>query len=454
MNGSFENEMRTAASPAAPLDQTSRIAIIDVLRGVALLGILLMNILGFSNPYRQISNLELLQEYSGPNYYTWWIVATFFEGTMRAIFSMLFGAGCILLISRLEKRDPATAAGIYFRRLLWLLLFGLTNAYILLWPGDILYEYAICGMFLYAFIKATPRLLLWCSAAVMLICIIIGTSGLQTLRQQRLKGEQALALEKSGAVLNEEQKASAEAWKKAQKKIERYREESAAEIAKKQKGSYAEIFLYHTPFIAEIESSTFYHEYFFDDMVVLFLGMALFKLGVLTAQRSRRFYLLLMLAGYLIGIPLSWYEHLNLVNMHFDGSRLLDKLPLDVYQPRRISLALGHIGLIITLYKAGIFKNLLRWLSRVGQMAFTNYLMQSICCAIIFYGFGFRMFGKLERYQEYYFVFGIWLFQIIFSNLWLKYFRFGPLEWVWRSLTYWRKQPLKRTDHLVTGSPA
>jgi uncharacterized protein len=291
-----------------PLEQQGRIAVIDVLRGIALLGILLMNILGFSNPHQQINNLEVLNEYSGPNYYTWWIEGMFFEGTMRAVFSMLFGAGCVLFITRLEKRNPSDAGRVYFRRLLWLLLFGLTNAYILLWPGDILYEYAICGMFLYAFIRVNAKYLLLFSAAVMVICVVTNTWDLHKAREKRVTGEKAIALQKSGLPLNGEEKAAAEAWEKSLKSVERLRNEAAEEKEIKQRGSYASIFLFHAPIIAENESEVFYHEYFFDDMLMLFLGMALFKWGVLTAQRSRRFYLLMLLAGYGLGIPLSYYE--------------------------------------------------------------------------------------------------------------------------------------------------
>jgi uncharacterized protein len=87
---------------------------------------------------------------------------------------------------------------------------------------------------------------------------------------------------------------------------------------------------------------------------------------------------------------------------------------------------------------------LMKALSNVGQMAFSNYLMQSIICTWFFFGYGFEFYGKLHYYQLYYAVFSVWIFQLIFSSVWLKYFRFGPFEWLWRSLTYWKKQPMKR----------
>jgi uncharacterized membrane protein YeiB len=107
--------------------------------------------------------------------------------------------------------------------------------------------------------------------------------------------------------------------------------------------------------------------------------------------------------------------------------------------------SLGIFGLIMLMYKSGWFNWLFELMRPVGQMAFTNYLMQSFLCGMIFYGIGFALFGKLQRYEIYYVVLGVWIFQIIFSRLWLRYFQFGPLEWIWRSLTYWKKQPIRRS---------
>jgi uncharacterized protein len=97
------------------------------------------------------------------------------------------------------------------------------------------------------------------------------------------------------------------------------------------------------------------------------------------------------------------------------------------------------------LYKSNLFKGAFKLLRPVGQMAFTNYLMQSLICGLLFNGIGFGLFGYLQRYEAYLVVLGIWLFQIIFCNIWMRYFLYGPFEWTWRSLTYWRKQPFVKT---------
>jgi uncharacterized protein len=219
-----------------------------------------------------------------------------------------------------------------------------------------------------------------------------------------------------------------------------------------QKG-YFSIMAELKPINQRIQSKAFYNNYFYDAMCLLFIGMALFKWKVLTGERSKKFYWILMLGGYAIGLPLAWYFLHSYLASNFDRTLLADRLIVDFYQEKRFFTALGHIGLIMLLYKYRVFNGLLTMLARVGQMAFTNYLSQSIICVLIFYGFGFGYFGKLERYQIYIVVGGIWLFQLVFSTIWLKYFLFGPFEWVWRSLTYWKKQPMRRVVKESTSLP-
>jgi uncharacterized protein len=106
-------------------------------------------------------------------------------------------------------------------------------------------------------------------------------------------------------------------------------------------------------------------------------------------------------------------------------------------------MALGHLSAIILIFQAGWLKWLMARLAAVGQMALTNYLMQTLICTTVFYGYGFGLYGSLQRYQLYYVVVGVWIFQLLISQIWLRYFRFGPAEWVWRSLTYWQRQPMR-----------
>jgi len=131
-----------------------------------------------------------------------------------------------------------------------------------------------------------------------------------------------------------------------------------------------------------------------------------------------------------------------LIKLGFNGYQYTKEMPLQLYEVARSIRSIGIFGLIMLLYKSGWFKWLFALMRPAGQMAFTNYLMQSLLVGLFFYGIGFEMFGKLQLNQVYYVVAGTWLLQIIWSHIWLKFFRFGPLEWAWRSLTYWKWQPI------------
>jgi uncharacterized protein len=123
------------------------------------------------------------------------------------------------------------------------------------------------------------------------------------------------------------------------------------------------------------------------------------------------------------------------------------------YDLGRLAVALGHLGVLMMIIKAGALRPLMSALAAVGQMAFSNYILTSIITAIVFTGYGFELYGTLQRYQLYYVVVGVWAVNLLFSPIWLLYYRFGPLEWCWRSLTYWKRQPMRRTT-AVEAAPA
>jgi uncharacterized protein len=443
-SSSEEKPNSSSATIASPLLE-QRVTIIDSMRGIALLGILMMNIPFFGMAYQYAFNLNLRNEYSGVNYYTWWTVNGIFEGTMRGLFSLLFGAGTVLLLNRLEKKDTGLpAADFYYRRLIWLLIFGLINAFVFLWPGDILYAYAICGLFLYPFRILKPKYLLMFGLAILIIASLRETLKLYDAKSTRLKGENALALEKKKVTLSEDQLKEKEDWVKYQEKhkTESLLKEAEKETKEMHKG-YFSIMVHLKNINVKLQSTELYSSNFWDILAFFFIGMALFKWRVLTGERSPGFYWVMLIGGYGIGIPLNLWTLDAFVDTRFDYTRMAERIYINFYQSRRLLVVLGHIGLIMLFFKYHLADWLLKLLSRVGQMAFTNYLMQSIICVIIFYGFGLNWYGALQRYQLYYIVGGVWLFQIIFSNIWLMYFRFGPFEWLWRSLTYWRSQPMR-----------
>ena len=428
--------MSTSSPALAPVSREQRISVIDTVRGVAILGILMMNIPFFSDSAVLADNPFILEE-KGKNYYTWLVVYGAFEGTMRGLFSLLFGAGAMLLITRLEKKnDPeVTPADIYYRRLLWLLGFGLFNAYVLAWPGDILFTYAIGGLFLYPFRKMKP----W--GLVLIGALIIISQGGRTsyqwytYHQERVKGEKAMQLASQGINLSDEQKAQRDAWLMTRPPDAKLMIEAEVRETRKslQKG-YVQAVLANAPVTQRFQTTDFIGGWLLDALGFFFLGMALYKWDIITGRRSNRFYLVMMCISLIIGFGISYHTMVRFIELKMDKYYFWEKVGLALYQFRRLGQALGYMCLIILLYKNNVFPFLWRWLSKVGQMAFSNYLMQQIICLLIFYVFG--NYGKLERHETYYVVFAIWIFQIIFSNVWLRYFTYGPFEWLWRRLTY------------------
>ncbi|GAA4396566.1 DUF418 domain-containing protein [Nibrella viscosa] len=428
-----------------PVTRTERVQTIDLIRGFALLGILLMNIFFFGLPYMYQATLLTLPPES-TDFRTNMVVSTIFEGTMRALFSMLFGAGVLLFLAKKEVPDsPYTVADFYYRRVLWLVVFGLFNAFILLWPGDILYAYGLCGLFLFPFRQLRPTGLV--IAAFVCIAVLFGKDVMKALetkanREGYLK---AVQLEKQKKTLTDEQKQAKEAWQATEKRTKPDKKQED-EFIKKMRSDYGTIFLTLQPFNVKFESTEFYQSLFWDALAMMFLGMALFKLGFFSNQFSTRTYALTLLAGYGLGLTLGYLAFLDAVAWHQNPGKVVDSGSFSfqaLYQIRRALTAVGHASLLLLVYRSGVVPWLMKALANVGQMAFTNYLMQSIICTLIFYGYGLGYYGRLAYHQLFYVVAGVWLFQILFSAVWLQYFRFGPFEWLWRSLTYWKRQPMR-----------
>lgn len=172
----------------------------------------------------------------------------------------------------------------------------------------------------------------------------------------------------------------------------------------------------------------------------MLIGMALLKLNILTASRSYGFYVAMVIIGYTVGITTNVLEVQAIVASHFDLI-VMQRTHL-TYDLGRLAVTAGHVGVVMLICKAGCCGRLTKTLAAVGRMALTNYIMQTLICVTVFSGFGFGLHGRLERYQLYYVVAAIWVAQLVISPIWLRFFQFGPLEWVWRSLTYWRIQPV------------
>jgi uncharacterized protein len=176
---------------------------------------------------------------------------------------------------------------------------------------------------------------------------------------------------------------------------------------------------------------------------LMLVGMGLFKLGVFSAKHSYAMYAAMTVIGFCVGIPIILYGvHRNFAadwsfkSCSYVGGQFNYWASLPV--------AMGWVGLIMLVCKSGIAPKLVRTLAAVGQMAFTNYLLQTVICTTIFYGHGFGLFGKMERLGQILIVLAVWIVLLVLSPLWLRHFRFGPAEWLWRSVTYMHAPPMRR----------
>jgi uncharacterized protein len=433
----------TPEGALSPTAGTDRKVALDTLRGVALLGILLMNIVAMGLPY-SYSNPTISGGAEGLDLAAWIINNLFFEGTMRGLFSLMFGAGIVLMTSRAEARGGGIeVADIYYRRNLWLIAFGIIHGWLLLWFGEILYAYGICALFLFAFRNLQARTLIILGA---LVLVSLVPRNIYHYMETHNAWEEAQAAElvqenlAEGEELDDEQQAAIDEWQG----IKDDANPSAEKIEKRiegMRGNYFKIIGTISGTLIWFQSSGLYELFFFDAVGMMLIGMGFLKLGIITGQRSNRFYVLLMLIGYGIGLSINVYETRLLIDNNF-GIFANQQASL-TYGLGRVAMTFGHIGFWMLICKNDWLGWLTSRLAAVGRMALTNYVMHSVFAALIFTGIGFSLFGSLQRHQLFYVVAGIWLFQLIVSPIWMSRFRFGPLEWLWRSLTYNKKQPMR-----------
>ena len=426
---------------AAPVTGAERHLSMDVVRGMALFGILLMNIVGFGY-HLSPGELTGTEPWSGANFWAWYIPQTFFEGTQRGLFSVLFGAGVVLLTSRLEARGSGlSTADVYYRRNIWLIGWGMVNSYLLLWDGDILYYYGIAALFLYPMRNMKPRHL--ALAGLACLSILFAQSLYDRAGELEAFGEYeaAVAARDAGEELNDDQQGAIDGWKEG---LSEYYadEEKIQERLDTHRNGYTKTFMHHVPDLTNMHGNVAYRYLVLDALGFMMIGMALFKWGIVTLQAPARFYWLLLIIGYGVGIPLRMYTSAHVIASDWDMLAFIDN---DLtYELRRLLMTTGHLGLLLLFVRSGVLAWLQNAIAAVGRMALTNYIMHSVLAVIIFLRPGFGLYGALERHELYYVVAGICLFQLIVSPIWLRYYRFGPLEWVWRSLTYMKRPPLRR----------
>jgi uncharacterized protein len=452
--------MATHASPresAEPVTPVARLASLDVLRGFALLGILLANVQDFASPTGILHDIPLdVVSQVGPHHALDVAIMTaqwlFIEGKMRAMFGMLFGAGTVLLLERIQRRSGAEpAADIFHRRNMWLLLFGLIHG-TLIWDGDILLYYGVLALLLlYPLRRVGAQYLVAIGLALSLAGGTLGIAnamGVGTALPAAALQEAALEARESHRAPTPQQQQAVEAAATLRKN-----ELSALpeQIAKARAG-YLTSEPENAQSEAEFAALLFRSGWVFEIAGILIAGMGLFKTGFLSARSSSRTYLATAALGYAICIPivLVGLEHSRRFGFSDAVTTVWMFLPYGVAQ---IAGMLANASVLLLLVRHDAWMPVQRGLAAVGRTALTNYILTSLACQFIFKWGPWKLYGTLEYYQQIYAVMCVWTVNLLASLLWLKFFAFGPLEWLWRSLTYWKRQPflLPATHRHVRG---
>ena len=428
-----------------PITSNERFVSIDVLRGVAVLGILVMNIYAFAMPLVAYSNPLALGGTEPHNIGTWFFTHILFDQKFLSIFAMLFGAGLVVMSTRADSRG-AQFGRIYYRRQFWLLLIGAIHGYFI-WMGDILFVYAAIGMLVYLFRHRGPRTLIIVAVLILPMALLFNYGIAKNIDRAIVEVAEIEELQASGTELSDEQAKALEDWETSRQFMAPTEEDMLVDIDL-YRGGYLGIVEHRAPtvFLMQVFVTLIFGIWRVGALMMI--GMALLKLGVLSGERSVGFYRKMMLAGYFIGLPLTIFSASHLYAHQFDPLYVMRVGGIANYWGSVI-VAFGHIGLVMLIVKTGALQRLMARFAAVGRMALTNYLMHSVILTTVFYGYGFGLYGSIPRFWQMGFVVAVISLQLMLSPWWLSRYRFGPVEWLWRSLTYWKRQPFRQQESVA-----
>ncbi len=407
-----------------------RLLTLDYLRGVAVMGILLMNIISFSMPSAAYLNPLAWGGMTAADQAVWVINFIVVDAKFRALFSIMFGASMLLFIDRAEAAAPGSAKSLHFRRMAWLAIFGLLH-YGLIWYGDILFLYAVIGALAWRWRGRD-------TSALITRAVIFITAGF--LIWAGIIGGMTIFVQMTGAPGADPQMAI-----DAQSALAGLGAPGSPDILQELatlRSSYGEIV--YGRVVADMAAPiALVIAYGAETLGLMALGMALFRNGFLTGNWSHAAYLRTVRVGYGIGLTgmaalAAWCVVSGYDTLTVGGSVAAWSTPF------RVPIAMAHAAVAILLFKAGIWPRLAARIVAAGQVAFTNYIASSLIMTTIFYGYGFGLFGHVSRVALYSFVLAAWAVMLLWSKPWMGRFRHGPLEWIWRCLTHGALVPLRR----------
>jgi uncharacterized protein len=412
-------------SDAAPAGE--RIATLDIVRGVAVMGILAMNIVGFAMPVAAYLNPMAFGTQGPADLASWVFSFILIDGKMRGLFSFLFGASLLLVVERAEAsgRNPAV---VHYSRMFWLLVFGLIHFY-LIWWGDILSLYAPIGMIAFLFRRMSTRQMLHIGAFLILAQFALFSLFTLDLFQQ------AAAAAAPGASAG-----TIAGWADTQDGIGLYPPAHLARILATYRGPWLGIVADNwvqnggEPLIAIWQFGG-------ETLAYMLFGMAALRSGFLTGDWSDRAYRRVAAFGFAIGIPAYAVFAWLILQDHFDVPMLVAlSVAAPVLTRPPMIVAIAALVILLTRRRGPLTERI----AAAGRAAFSNYLGTSILMTALFYGWGLGLFGTLSRIQLWVPVVTMWALMLLWSKPWLDRFHYGPFEWLWRSLARLQFQPMRR----------
>ena len=452
---------------------------LDVLRGIALFGILFISIRDFGGftPNEQIRYITSPSH--GGNYKLLTLVSLLFEGKMTGLLAMIIAAGLVLFLQKKEHPVAIDNADALIRQQIWLMIFGLITAFIILWPNEVLFPFGVVAIMLFAFWKLPAKSLFIAS----LICTLVFcgknywayaedkddyqkyvavtviekkfkadssvraqdsikiTKDTTNLKAKLVKLKLTDSLAKKKDTLTARQAEEKGKWEGVLKS-QKYDSMKTVKQNKTMRGGYSKVWFALKGKAQHNESTWLYSIGLWEISAMMFLGMALLGIGFFHRRFSTANYLLaallLIAAGGALGLyrlhnnDLHWLDYSKFISSH--------SVPHDLFLPfEQLLMAAGYASLVMALIRVKILQWLWKGMAAVGHMTLSNYILQTFACAFVFYGYGLGYYGRYEQWELYFLVAEIILIQVVFSVFWMRTYTTGPLEWALKCLVYWKK---------------
>jgi uncharacterized protein len=424
---------------------SERIASLDIIRGIAILFILFMNI-PWMGGYGFVLFDPRYPTWTTADYWSTLVTNTWLEGTQRGLLELLFGAGILIMARRAMSSDgPVEVADLHFRRNIWLCIFGLANAFVLMWFGDILLVYGLAAVFLFPFRKLGPKAMCGLAAIFLAALVLYNLKNYSDEAGRLQKVEQVSAASAAGKKLSEEDKKLLDEHRQQVERRTQLPGENAKakeKIAKADKARHGSLADYWN---AQREGWLWLMSWFWviegEIVATMLIGMALFKWGIMQGKAPRSTYWALLLLGYGAGMAVRgslWVERLAFPPPGVHWQEVIGDLS-------RLAVTVGHVALIHLILGSSVGRRLLSPFVAAGRMPLTVYLFTSfVMMWIVFAPWGLGLFGRWGMAGLMTVAAIVIVVELLATNLWLRRFENGPMEWLWKSLAYQKREPFRK----------